>query len=133
MAQYGYPEELLAIPFVESRYTNLDPRHNPVGAAGMWQFIEKTASSFNLTNRLDLNEQTDAAMRYLGALNLRFENWGLAILSYNAGPARVQAGIEKTKSRDPWTVIRGGFENDRQYLAKVMAAALIMKYPQLRK
>ncbi|MEM7645435.1 MAG: lytic transglycosylase domain-containing protein, partial [Pseudomonadota bacterium] len=133
LERYGFPEELLSIPFVESRYKSLPASANPkTGAAGLWQFIASTARVYGLKDRLDLDEETDAAMRYLGALRLRFKDWQLAILSYNAGEGRVQAGIDQTGSRDPWVLIDEGFEGDHHYLPKVMAAVVLMKYPELR-
>lgn len=73
--------------------------------------------------------ETDAAMRALGGLNLQFNDWGLALLGYNAGRGFVAKAISKTGSRDVWELIRGGYENDPRYVASVMAAVLIMKNP----
>ncbi len=135
---YGHPEELAAVPFIESLYQNIE-KSNIKSAAGMWQFIPSTARAYNLRvdskidERLDIGKETDAAMRYLGALNLRFQDWRLALLSYNAGETAVQNAIYKIKSRDPWIVANSDIKYDRGYLAKVVAAAIIMKYPEIVK
>jgi beta-lactamase regulating signal transducer with metallopeptidase domain len=135
--RYGYPVELLAIPFIESKFLNLPPEKNPVRAAGMWQFIRSTARVYNLRvdadvdERMDVDKETDAAMRYLGAMKLKFQDWNLAVMAYNAGESRVQRGIDRTSSRDPWKIIQYGFENDRGYLAKFSAAAILMRFPEL--
>ena len=137
LERYHHPSALLAIPLVESGYQNLDASHNPVGAAGLWQFIPTTARKFNLRvdettdDRLDATLETDAALRLLGSLNLRFQDWRLAIMAYNMGATGLQRGIDETQSRDPWTLIDEGFQNDNRYLAKVMAAVLIINNPEI--
>jgi len=135
--KYGLPEEVLAVGFIESGFQNLPQSKHPVQSAGLWQFIPDTARNYNLRvdkqvdDRMNVPLQTDAAMRYLEALHLRFQDWPLALLSYNAGEARVQKGIHQTQQRDAWAVIDAGFGGDKGYLAKVMAGAIIMKYPAL--
>ncbi len=135
---YGHPKELAAVPFVESMYQNLE---QPKGrsSAGLWQFIPSTARIYNLRvgenldERLDVIKETDAAMRYLGALNLRFQDWRLAMLSYNAGETEVQRVVNKTKSRDAWKIVKNDLKYDKDYLAKVIAASIVMKYPEIVK
>lgn len=135
--QYKLPDELLAVGFVESAFRNLPAANNSMRAAGIWQFIPQTARHYNLSvneevdERLDISLQTDAAMRYLQAMKLRFQDWQLALLSYNAGEGEVQKGIDQTGSRNAWHLIDAGFEGDSGYLAKVMAAAIVMRYPSL--
>jgi hypothetical protein len=73
---------------------------------------------------------TDAAMRVLLANKLRFNDWRLSVLAYNAGASRVQGGIEATGSRDTWILIRSGHEGDKDYLPRLMAAILIMRNPE---
>jgi len=138
LAAFDEPRELLAVPLVESNYQNLpqDPNHKSWGA-GLWMFIESTARDFGLRvdgtvdERLNTEIETDAAMRYLGALDLRFNNWLLALIAYNAGEQRVQKGIDALGTRDPWALVRAGYEGDKAYLARVMAAILIMKNPDV--
>ena len=134
-ARYGVPGEIMAIPIAESGYENLPPKRNPYGAAGLWQFIASTARTYGLVvddrrdERLDVEVETDAAMRYLKSNNLQFRDWNLAVLAYNMGERAVQKAIEETGSRDAWTLIRKGYEGDKDYLAKVVASILIMQNP----
>ena len=137
IARYGLPAELMAVPLVESGYRNLPPSDNSRQGAGLWMFIEPTARRFGLAidgdidERLDVALETDAAMRMLGGLHERFDDWGLALLAYNAGERMVEEAMRATGLRDPWQAIERGFENDADYLARVMAIALIMKNPAL--
>ena len=87
------PGELCLIPIVES---SLDPfAFSSGGAAGLWQFIPNTAKRYGLKidwwvdERRDLVASTNAALDYLVYLNSRFENWLVAIASYNWGEGRV--------------------------------------------
>ena len=98
-------------------------------------FIAPTARVYGLKvnaqvdERLNVDLLTDAAFRYLQSNYLRFKDWQLATLAYNVGENNLQTAIDKTGSRDAWSIIRRGFENDRDYLPRVVAAILIMKNP----
>lgn len=133
LSQYKLPTELLAIPIVESGYQNL---HSSLGA-GIWMFITTTARHYGMRvnaqhdDRLDTGIETDAAMKYLGSNYTRFNDWLLALVAYNAGESSVQDGIDETGSRDAWTLINAGYDGDKNYLAQVMAAAIILKNPSL--
>ncbi len=135
LSEYGAPKALMAVPLVESGYKNISQGEQK--GAGLWQFIPSTAKHFGLRvddkidERLDAGIETDAAIRYLMANNLRFRDWGLSLLAYNAGGKTVQNGIDATGSRDPWTLIQAGYENDKGYLGKIVAAVIIMCNPSL--
>lgn len=131
--EHKVPRELLAAALAESGFQNLPQERNPVLSAGIWQIIPSTGRNLGLRvdkqvdERLDVDKATDAAFRYLKALQLRFKDWRLAILAYNAGENKVQEGIDKTGSRDAWVLIKNGYTGDRGYLSKVMACVLILK------
>jgi len=137
IADYGLPPELAAIPIIESGYQNLEDRNVRGWGAGLWMFIASTARIYglrvdgNIDQRLDEPLLTDAAMRYLLANRLRFNDWQLSVLAYNAGENAVQQAIDRLGSRDPWALVRDGnlSPEARNYLPKLMAAILIMKNP----
>lgn len=135
LSAFELPAELAAIPLVESGYQNLPPRKNPVGSAGLWQFIAESAKNYGLTvtdkvdERLDEEKETVAALKYLSANKANFKHWELAILAFNWGEKRVAQSMQKLNSKDAWDLIRENDVNDQGYLAKVMAAVLIMKNP----
>ena len=137
LGEYHAPQDLLAVPVVESGYRNLPQSRNPLHAAGLWQFLRATGRHFGLRidnsidERLDELKETDAAIRYITAARMRFNDWPLALLSYNAGEETVQRWIDRTSSRDAFRLIEAGFEGDARYLAKIMAVALIIKNPSL--
>lgn len=140
LAQHGAPEELLAVGLIESGYRNLPSSENTVsGAAGIWQFIASTARVFGLRvdarvdERLDIDLETDAAFRYLMANKMRFNDWLLGVMAYNMGERALDAAIRKAGTRDPWELVKRGYENDSDYLPKFMAALLILRNPQALK
>lgn len=138
LRKYAVPVEIMAIPLIESGFRNLSEPESgtPMKAAGIWQFIPSTARVFGLRvdnqkdERLDIGLSTDAALRLLLSDKLRFNDWHLSVLAYNAGETKVQQGIDATGSRDAWTLIRNGYEGDKDYLPKVLAAILIMRNPE---
>jgi membrane-bound lytic murein transglycosylase D len=137
LARHGVPTELAAIPIIESGYQNLDSSKSSLSAAGIWQFLPKTAVNFglrvdsNLDERLNAARETDAAARMLSADQLRFNDWQLAVLAFNAGANGVQSSIDAVGSSDAWALIRAGRENDVGYLARVHAAVLIAANPDV--
>ena len=138
VAKYGAPTELMAVPIVESGYQNLTQEQSGTSmkSAGLWQFIPATARNFGLRvddqkdERLDVGLNTDAALRVLQSDKLRFNDWQLAVLAYNMGEIAVQNAINATGSRDAWNLIRKGYEGDKDYLPRVIAAILIMNNPE---
>lgn len=135
LQEYHMPEELMAIPIIESSYQNLPQSENKSWGAGLWMFIESTARNYGLRveasvdDRLNPEILTDAAMRYISANYARFKDYQLALLSYNIGEGKVQEGINKIGSRDAWVLTRNGYHGEK-YLARLMAAILIMKNPK---
>ena len=133
LKEYDVPSELIAIPIIESGYKN-SSQTNKYHSAGLWMFIPQTAKAYGLKvgendERLNPELETDAAMRLLMANKLRFQDWGLSVLAYNAGEKTIQKGIDKNKTRDPWALVQAGVELDANYLSNLTAAILIMKNP----
>ena len=135
LVRHGMPLELLAVPLVEGGYRNSPQGPDSRHGAGLWMFIASTARQVGLTvaadsdERLDVAAETEAAIRLFSSLRRQFNDWGLALLAYNAGSARVERAMVQTGSRDVWTLIARGHENDRGYVPRVMAAILILANP----
>jgi beta-lactamase regulating signal transducer with metallopeptidase domain len=130
---YGLPPELIAVAFAESGFENTK---GSIGA-GIWMFIPETAKRYHLKvdskidERLNTTLETRAAMELLKDDYLLFDDWGLALLAYNAGEKKVQEGIHQTGSHDAWKLAQRGYHGDKDYLAVVMAAALIIHNPKI--
>lgn len=136
--QNKLPIELLAIPLVESGYQNMpqDPTHKSWGA-GLWMFIESTARVYGLRvdsevdERLNPNILTDAAIKYFQSNYGLFSDWKLAILAYNVGENNIKKAMSDLNTKDAWVIVKNGKENDKDYLARVMAAIIIIKNPDI--
>lgn len=97
------PMELVLVPFIESGYTLEAQSH--AEAHGAWQFIEKTARTYELNidrfqdERRSLITSTRAALDYLSTLHGMFNSWPLAMAAYNCGEKRIQAEVDRAKAR----------------------------------
>jgi beta-lactamase regulating signal transducer with metallopeptidase domain len=137
LAAAGLPNDLLAVPAVESGYQN----HETMIAAGLWQFVPDTARRYGLQvddlkdERLDPAKETDAAIAYFAHLQSIFQNdWMLSLLSYNAGEKTVQEIVAKTGERDVFKLADEGKipnEENANYVAKFIVALIIINNPNL--
>ncbi len=133
LERHGLPRELLAVPLVESGFRNLPQSANPRHGAGIWMFIAPTARQFALTvepgndERLKIAAETEAAMRMFSNLYAEFGDWGFALLAYNGGSQLVRRAIQEGKADDAFRAAGLGYENDRGYVARVMAAVIVLR------
>ena len=107
------PIELAFTPMVES---NFDPlAHSVVQAAGLWQFMPRTARGFGLKidqwydGRRDVVASTQAALDYYEYLNEMFDgDWLLTVAAYNVGQGNVLKAIKRNrrqgKATDYWSL-----------------------------
>jgi membrane-bound lytic murein transglycosylase D len=133
----GLPRDLMAVAFIES---GLDPLAvSPVGATGLWQFIEETGRLYGLSRTEELDQRrapllaTQAAARYLRELYDQFHDWPLALASYNAGPGRVRQLLDETVSRDFWSLAERSLalpEETQSYVPKIFAVMTLLRNPR---
>ena len=96
-AENALPVEFFArVIWQESRF---DARAvSPKGAAGIAQFMPRTASWHGLADPFDPIEALRHSAAYLRELLDQFGNLGLAAAAYNAGPGRVRAWLTNHRS-----------------------------------
>src|SRR5690606_23015779 len=126
LSKYNLPEDLKYIPFIESGF-----RVNavsPVGARGLWQFMEGTGKKYGLTinrevdERYDFIKSTEAAALFLRDLYEELGNWALVLMAYNGGPYRVKRLIKDLNTSDVHTVMSHMPRESQNYLSKMIAA-----------
>ncbi len=129
--------ELALLPVVESAYQPF--AHSPSRASGLWQFIPGTGKRFGLKQnwwydgRRDIITASDAAFKYLGELNQRFNgDWELSLAAYNAGEFRIERAIKRNrahgKAADFWSLdLPRETEN---YVPSLLAIAEIIAHPE---
>ncbi len=127
----GLPMEFALLPMVESAYNpNAYSREH---AAGLWQFIGATGSSFGLQQdwwfdaRRDPHASTIAALDYMEQLYTQFdEDWLLAIAAYNTGDGNLRRAIRRNDSLefDFWDLNLPG--ETEAHIPKLLALAAIV-------
>ena len=130
------PTELALLPFIESAF---NPQAlSSAKAAGLWQFIPSTGSSFDLQqnmlrdDRRNVLASTRAALDYLQQLHDQFGDWQLALAAYNWGPGNVQKAIAANQAAGlPTTYSDLKMpEETRNYFPKLQAIKNIIATPQ---
>ncbi len=134
-AEEGVPQDLCFLGHVESGF-----RHNarsPARALGLWQFMRGTARNYGLRcdgyvdERLDPEKATRASARYLRDLYDEFQDWYLALASYNTGEGKVRRAVRRTDSRDFWEIARTRYlvNETRNFVPAILAATILAKSP----
>ncbi len=129
----GMPGELCLLPIIESA---LNPfAFSPDGAVGLWQFMPRTARSFDLKTdwwvdeRRDVVAATQAALDYLDYLYKRFEDWPLALAAYNWGEGRVSRALRREGR--PSNIFDMKLPRETaHHLARLYAYAIAFKDPE---
>jgi len=132
----GLPEDLVYMSLIESGFS---PRaYSRARAVGLWQFIASTGRLYGLQVSYWVDERRDpilatkAAAAHLTDLYAEFGSWYLVAAAYNGGPNRVRRSVQRSGSSDFWTLSRRRFlrRETRDYVPKLLAAALIAKQPE---
>lgn len=138
LRQKGLPEQLAALPFVESSFNIRAYSH--VGAAGIWQFMPATGRRFMTVNHV-IDERYDPYRASYAAADLLKYNygvlgsWPLALTAYNHGVGGMRRAVRKTGSRDIGVIVKHyssrsfGFAS-RNFYAEFLAALDISQNPE---
>src|SRR6185436_17744335 len=132
----GIPLDLAYVPLIESAF-----KPNALSRAkakGIWQFMRGTALENGLKHDWYIDERSDpekatrAAAKYLKTLYSMFEDWHLALASYNGGPGRVQRAMKRSGRDDFWTLSASKRylpRETRDYVPLILAAVIIARNP----
>jgi membrane-bound lytic murein transglycosylase D len=132
----GLPLDLAYIPLIESAFK--PSALSRAKARGVWQFMRGTAlenglkADWYLDERADPVKATTAAAKYLKTLFNTFEDWHLAMASYNGGPGRVRRALTRSRQNDFWKLTsstRWLPRETREYVPMILAAVIIAKNP----
>ncbi|MBU1699103.1 MAG: transglycosylase SLT domain-containing protein [Candidatus Eisenbacteria bacterium] len=137
--QYGVPEQIAALPHVESSFN--PEAHSHAGAVGIWQFTGTTGQrylriGYDIDERKDVLIATHAAARHLKDNYDTLGSWPLAIIAYNHGAGGMSRAIEQLGTRDVETIIRHykgrSFQfASRNFYIEFLAALEIAVNPEL--
>lgn len=130
------PDEVKYLSVVES---SLNPHTlSTSGALGPWQFIYGTAKGYNLTmdsyidERKDVYLSTYAVSTYLNDAYGEFNDWLLALASYNCGRGCVRRAIQRSGMTAPtfWELSPYLPQETRNYIPKYIAMSYALKYAE---
>lgn len=132
LREQGMPEELVYLSMIESGFNN--KAYSYAHASGPWQFIRGTGKKFGLKSdywydeRRDPYKSTIAASQYLKSLYYLFDDWYLAMASYNCGEGKVARHTKKYHTNDFWKLNKLPRQT-RNYVPTYLAAAAIALNP----
>jgi membrane-bound lytic murein transglycosylase D len=130
LRELGLPEELAALPHVESSFNIA--AYSRVGAAGLWQFMPSTARRFMrvdnvVDQRLDPYSATEAAANLMLYNYRLLGSWPLTVTAYNHGPGGLRRAQDELGTSDIAAVVRRyqgptfGFASRNFYVAFLAA------------
>jgi membrane-bound lytic murein transglycosylase D len=132
----GLPLDLAYVPLIESAFK--PTALSRAKAKGVWQFMRGTGienglqQDWYIDERSDPQKATVAAAKYFKALYGMFDDWHLAMASYNGGPGRLQRAMKRSGRRDFWELsasTRFLPRETRDYVPMILAAVIIAKNP----
>ncbi len=132
----GLPLDLAFVPLVESAFK--PTALSRAKAKGVWQFMPGTGVENGLRQDWYIDERSDpekatlAAAKYLKTLNGIFDDWHLALASYNGGPGRVTRAMKRSRRDDFWSLTTNSRylpRETRDYVPMILAAVIIAKNP----
>ena len=130
LEQHGVPEEIAALPHVESSFNPF--AYSKVGAAGLWQFMPSTAKRFMrvdgiVDERLDPYSATEAAANLMLYNYRLLGTWPLAVTAYNHGPGGLRTAQDELGTSDIAVIVKRyqgatfGFASRNFYVAFLAA------------
>ncbi|PZD79123.1 LysM peptidoglycan-binding domain-containing protein [Mesonia sp. K7] len=131
--KYDIPLEMKYLAIVESA---LNPRaKSRVGATGLWQFMYATGKMHGLDvtsyydERMDPVLSTEAACKYLKNLYDTFQDWDLALASYNSGPGNVAKAIRRSGGNTNYWELRNYLPRETAgYVPSFIATMYMFEY-----
>ena len=132
----GLPLDLAYVPLIESAFK--PTALSRAKAKGVWQFMSGTGLENGLRHDWYIDERSDpekatvAAAKYFKTLFKMFDDWHLAMASYNGGPGRVQRAVKRSGQSDFWRLTESSRflpRETRDYVPMILAAVIIAKNP----
>jgi membrane-bound lytic murein transglycosylase D len=132
----GLPLDLAYVPLIESAFK--PTALSRAKARGVWQFMRGTGlenglqQDWYIDERSDPEKATVAAAKYFKTLYRMFDDWHLAMASYNGGPGRMQRAIKASRRDDFWSLTATSRylpRETREYVPMILAAVIIAKNP----
>jgi len=132
LTEYELPLEIKYLSIIES---GLNPHaRSKCGAVGAWQFMPATARIFdlkmdyNVDERRSLDKSTKAACIYLKQMFNQYDDWLVALASYNCGPGNVRKAMRLSGSNNFWGIYEYLPRETQNYVPKFIAMTYLMNF-----
>lgn len=133
LAKHEMPDDIKFLVIIES---GLDPKiRSRMGAMGLWQFMPATGRMYgmqvtpDIDDRMDPEQSTEAAAKYLKALYRMFDDWELALAAYNCGPGNVRKAIRRSGGKTKfWEIYDYLPRETRGYIPQFQAMMYILRH-----
>ena len=132
LSENDMPMEIKYLSIIES---GLNPfAGSRVGAVGAWQFMPATGRMFDLEisskvdERRSLEKSTRAACKYLKQMNGQYDDWLVALASYNCGPGNVRKAMRRSGRQDFWGMYNYLPRETQNYVPKFIAMTYMMNF-----
>ena len=132
LKECGIPDDFKYLMIIECN-GDVEARSS-AGAAGPWQFLERTGREYGLEvsgevdERYNLEKATRAACRYLHASYEEYGDWLTVAASYNTGRANVTKRINAQKENKAIDLVL--LPETSRYIFRLMAIKEIFNNPQ---
>jgi len=131
--RYGIPLEMKYLAIVESALNPI--ARSPVGAGGLWQFMNPTGRQYKLDVNKYVDERSDpykstiAACKYLNDLYKIHKNWLLVMAAYNCGSGNVNKAIIRSGGKtDFWQICQYLPRETSDYVPAFIAVTYVMNH-----
>lgn len=132
LAENNMPMEIKYLSIIES---GLNPfARSRSGAVGAWQFMPATGKIFNLKvnsqvdERRSLEKSTRAACSYLNQMYGQYDDWLVALASYNCGPGNVRKAMRLSGRKDFWGMYAFLPRETQNYVPRFIAMTYMMNF-----
>jgi len=130
------PLDLSYLPLIESAFKV--KALSRARASGLWQFMSWTGRKYGLKRNSFIDERYDpfkstvAACNYLKDLYALFNDWYLALASYNLGENKILYASKKTGITNFWELSKTRYipRETREFVPRFLAALIIAKNPE---
>ncbi|MEW6543877.1 MAG: transglycosylase SLT domain-containing protein [Nitrospirota bacterium] len=132
LAEAGLPDDLKFMLLVESKC--ISAAYSRAKASGPWQFISSTGKRYKLysnkwrDDRRNLEQSTEAAIKYLRFLKQELGDWFLAMAAYNAGEDKIRKLLKQQRVDDYWRLHY--VRETMRYVPRIIAAKEVYSQPE---
>jgi|694.fasta_scaffold34588_4 hypothetical protein len=126
----GVPDDFKYLALIESGFTL---SVSPSGAAGFWQFLEKTGKEYQLEindqidERYHVQKSTEAACKYLKDANAKLKSWTLVAAAFNMGLTGISEQAKNQKTKDYYNLSLN--QETGRYVYRILALKTIHSNP----